>query len=114
MSWADDASMKELRSSGYFADMDDDDDLKPDEWRTRDGVTLKICDMETSHIRNCINMLKRIIACRPDEYAWGEPDSDTMAYLAFEQGIRENDRTEQGIRKQIRVFEGELERRGEL
>ncbi len=28
-------------------------------WTTKDGVTLKVSEMETSHIKNCIAMLKR-------------------------------------------------------
>ena len=27
-------------------------------WTTKDGITIKIKDMETSHIKNCINYLK--------------------------------------------------------
>ncbi len=30
-------------------------------WTTRDGKRLKIEEMESSHIRNCINLLKRNI-----------------------------------------------------
>ena len=28
-------------------------------WETRDGQTLKVTDMTTSHIQNCLRMLKR-------------------------------------------------------
>ena len=28
-------------------------------WKTKDGKTLNISDMETSHIKNCITMLTR-------------------------------------------------------
>ena len=28
-------------------------------WKMKDGTEISICNMETSHIRNCINMLKR-------------------------------------------------------
>ena len=28
-------------------------------WVTKEGKALKICEMQTSHIKNCINFLKR-------------------------------------------------------
>ena len=34
-------------------------DYDREHWTTRDGVRLKIKEMETSHIRNTINLLKR-------------------------------------------------------
>lgn len=30
-----------------------------DEWTTEDGRTLKITEMTTTHIQNCMNMIKR-------------------------------------------------------
>lgn len=38
------------------------------EWETKDGRTLQIADMETSHIENCIRMIKR---------KWGDLEPDT-------------------------------------
>lgn len=81
-------------------------------WTTKDGKRLNIRNMETSHIRNCIRMLNRAIASRPDEYAWGEPEGD-MAQDAFNAGIRNNDILEEEMRETIGHLHKELKRRGE-
>jgi hypothetical protein len=79
-------------------------------WKTRDGKVIAVRDMETSHIQNCIRMLRRNIASRPDPYAYGEPEGDA-AQDAFNAGIRHDDYMEEQMRKQIEVFEKELKRR---
>ncbi len=33
--------------------------LDSGKWRQRNGTYIRICDMTTSHIHNCINMLER-------------------------------------------------------
>jgi len=81
-------------------------------WTTNNGEKLRVTDMQSSHIQNCIKMLQRTIATRPNEYAWGEPDGD-MALDAFNSGIRHNDSIEQDMKNQIIVFEKVLEHRGE-
>lgn len=35
--------------------------MKPGEWKTRDGVILRLGDMTREHLRNCIAMLQRQI-----------------------------------------------------
>lgn len=79
-------------------------------WKTKDGTVLNIRDMETSHIINCINMLRRTIASRPDEYAWGEPEGE-MAQDCFNSEVRRNDHIENQMRQQINIFKKELESR---
>lgn len=110
MSWADDASEKELATTNYYVSDDTDE---PEEWTTKDGTTLLVKDMETSHIRNCIAMLHRTIASRPDEYAWGEPENDSDAYQGFMGEIRHNDILEQEMKEQIEAFNRELKSREE-
>lgn len=80
-------------------------------WTTKDGKTLKLRDMETSHIENCIRMLERFLATKPDPYAYGEPDNDTMAYDAFMSEVRHNDQLEEDAIEQIAKFKQELKRR---
>lgn len=37
-------------------------------WKTKEGKEIKICDMETSHIENSINMMKRKGFVNREEY----------------------------------------------
>lgn len=38
-------------------------------WRTKDGTDLKINDMTTSHIKNCINLIERQVKAGYELYA---------------------------------------------
>lgn len=82
-------------------------------WTTREGVKMKVSEMETSHIENCIRILVRAIASRPDEYMYGEPDNDTMALDAFNSEVRHNDQLQEDMENQIKVFKKELRSRYE-
>lgn len=82
-------------------------------WKTKDGKKMKPEDMETSHIKNCVRMLERQLANRPDEYAYGEPDGD-MAQDAFHAEIRHNDQLEEDLREAVKIFEHELKRREQV
>ena len=82
-------------------------------WTTNTGEKLKLSEMTTSHIINCIATLERFIASRPDEGAYGEPDIDSDAYMEFQSEVRANDRLQEEAEEQIKAFELELERRSD-
>ncbi len=87
----------------------------PTTWTTASQQKLKIADMESSHIRNCINLLKR------EGYV---SESTLMFYLTTEgpQGMMAQDCFERecdevfnrtNVSAHLDAFIEELERRGE-
>jgi hypothetical protein len=72
-------------------------------WTTKDGDVLKIKDMETSHIQNCINLLKRNMPeHKYDEII--EPPDDFSCRCVIIQG-------RQSYQKKIKEFQRELIKR---
>lgn len=102
----------EAQAGVYEAQMESwEHDMEEPVWRTKAGVLMDIEDMETSHIQNCIRMLERKVASRPDPYAWGEPEGDA-AQDAFNSEIRHNDYLEELFLGKIKQFKRELKIRG--
>lgn len=57
-------------------------------WKTIEGAMIKITDMETSHIKNCINMLERNGFISKKDlvfYLFGPEPSGDMAIACYEQ-----------------------------
>ena len=83
-------------------------------WITRDGRKLKIKEMETSHINNCISMLKRIQSNQlKSMYDYSMCLNGEMAILEMEQAIEQiEEEGMEGIEQDyIDSFENELEKR---
>lgn len=86
-----------------------EDMMESKEWRTKDGQLLKIKDMQTSHIQNCVRMLEKKLASRPPEqYYMGDSD---YAEDAVESENRHNEWLSELIESKIEQFEEELKRR---
>ena len=49
-------------------------------WETKDHKIIKIKDMETSHIKNTINFLKKRPDFYDEEYSFWDGDTDGMFY----------------------------------
>lgn len=83
-------------------------------WTTREGIKLKIRDMKTSHIKNCIKMLHRYHA-KELFNLYSMPVFGEMAELDLENGIQdiEENGWEDEAQEYIDSFEAELQRRGE-
>jgi hypothetical protein len=80
-------------------------------WITQTGEKLKVREMETSHIENCIKMLKRLLDTRPPEQVYmGESD---YAEEAVEQENRINEDRAEAIESTIDSFKRELKMRKE-
>lgn len=53
--------------SEYYRDLEIDNMFNPptvrvenyDTWRTKEGDYINLCDMETKHIKNCINLIQK-------------------------------------------------------
>lgn len=75
-------------------------------WRTRAGEYMKIRDMETSHIQNCIRMLERKLTSRPVEQVY-IGDSD-YAEDAVESENRHNEWLTELFSEKIKQFKHEL------
>lgn len=115
MSWADDATEQELNTSGYYAGPPNTAPAwtlptnKPAPiWTMKNGTKIKVSDMETSHIQNCIKMLERALSNIPDPYQYGEPEGE-MAMDAFNSGVREIEARRDALIHNIRVFNKELD-----
>ena len=65
--------------------------LKPGVWKQRDGSKILMADMETSHLENCLNMLrnKNFIGFSELESYFSEGPSGDGAQLAFDQAMGE-------------------------
>ena len=74
-------------------------------WGTRDGRTLNHFDMDTNHIKNCINMLKKSLNTRPIMTYAGEI---VVAESWVDQENKYNEDMASSIEKIIGIFEGEL------
>ena len=56
---SDGPSMGEEWLAEHQFEMDFPHGVNNDEWTTRDGQTLKITEMTTQHIKNCMKMMER-------------------------------------------------------
>jgi hypothetical protein len=90
----------------------------PDEniltWTTKDGKTIPISKMATSHIRNCIKMLKEkgFVSVNTVEFYLTCPEP--MGDMAYDAYLEELDYvSEAPISPYIDYFEAELKKRGE-
>ena len=87
-----------------------------EEWRTRDGRSMKISDMTDSHLLNSIRYVQRLLN-RCDELlrmqgTWLEPGVDTIAADHFEDACDEADETASNIRLKLSRLLDEAKRRG--
>ena len=83
-------------------------------WVTRDGKELHVTKMDTSHVKNALNMLKRNGSVGPSDIEFlltcGMPNGE-MAQMAVEQ---EMDRVfEMDIDPWVDILRDELKRRGQ-
>lgn len=80
-------------------------------WKTRDGRVLPIREMDTDHLRNCVNMLRRNGRVTAGElagmfaYASDAPDGAAMTV--------ENEIAGSWPSKKLEAMEDEIARRGE-
>lgn len=75
-------------------------------WKTKNGNKIKIKDMTTEHIKNCIKAIQegRIQVCKNIDIGYtGDGDGDGIIYQWVDYG-----------RDYIRAFEEELKKRGEI
>lgn len=82
-------------------------------WTTKDGQKLEPRDMTTSHIKNCLAMLKRKGAISDQTFlsCLSAPPNGDMAQMAWEQEI--NDLLSRPIAPIIDEFEKELRMRND-
>jgi len=80
-------------------------------WITQTGEKLKVREMETSHIENCIKMLKRALDTQPEPAVY-MGDSD-YASDAVDQENRHNENLAEELKSNIDSFKRELKRRKE-
>lgn len=83
-------------------------------WTTREGKELKISEMETSHIQNCIKMLERLLDQNPNYPIGPEPQDLGMSEVAqdtYEMEVRHNNELEEEIITKLGQLKNELERR---
>lgn len=59
MSYAEDQDWFGLEDVALEAEQDEQFNLENGIWVTREGIEIKISEMKTTHIRNCIGMLTR-------------------------------------------------------
>lgn len=84
-----------------------------DKWIMKDGTQINVKNMETSHIKNSLAMLKRkgfIAQSTFESYFCCYPRGD-MAQMAFDQEFDEVMKSP--VSQFIDIFENELEARGE-
>ena len=77
-------------------------------WKTKEGKEIEIKDMETSHIKNCLNMLERkgfVSMTTLDLYLSCSDPNGEMAQIAFEQELMDL-----RVTNFIDLFTEELER----
>lgn len=82
-------------------------------WKTKDGKKIAIKDMETSHIQNALNLLKRkgFISRKTLRFYLSTPGPNgDMAQWAFEQEL--DDVISSPVSSFIDLFERELSKRG--
>lgn len=83
-------------------------------WVTREGKRVHVDEMETSHVRNALAMLKRKGFIGPSTlkaYLVCEPPTAEMALMAFEDEFEEV--MERPVSQMVDCFECELARRGQ-
>ena len=80
-------------------------------WRTKDGQVMKIKNMETSHIENCIRLLGRTVEAANHVYDWGEPEGDA-AQDDFNSAVRHVENVAEMAANKIKAFKKELRHRG--
>lgn len=73
-------------------------------WTTQDGTVLKLSEMETSHIENCIKMLKSQIVDPYDVHGY---ENGAEYSFTHHQILEDNERKEE----KIKAFEGEISSR---
>ena len=95
LEWKQSMPRSEINPHGYRSDS---------YWTTRDGTKIKLSKMESSHIRNCINLLNR---SKIDPYDVVGDNNFSFTIYQIEQCNREIDHN-------IRLFEEELMSRGHL
>ncbi len=78
-------------------------------WITQQGEKLKIREMTESHILNCIKMLERLLATKPEPSVY-MGDSE-YAEQAVELENQANDDKAEIIQSRINSFKRELKRR---
>lgn len=79
-------------------------------WTTAAGQEIPVTEMENGHLVNTIKYLRRMLASKPDPYAYGEPDGDA-AQDAFNAEIRHNEALPEAYEAALEAMEEELERR---
>lgn len=76
-------------------------------WTTKEGDVIKVHEMETLHIKNCISMLKRNMPDHEEDEYFSADFPESMDYMPssyVEPGAK-------SYRKQIKVFEDEILKR---
>ena len=85
-------------------------------WKTKSGIKLKIKDMTTQHIKNCIALLNRYDAhCFHNAYSFLDILQGDMAIDTMENNIasaEEDGYMSEEAQEYIESFENELKKRG--
>lgn len=66
---------------------------RTDTWKTKDGRELRICDMEESHIRNLISMLRKKRYVGAKEHSSDEPGPPPILHGEHAQDAAEREWT---------------------
>lgn len=79
-------------------------------WKTKDGQIMKLRDMTTDHINNCINLLENKIDNLEPFIYLGDDDSDMMLGISLASG-HQLEIARHEMNRMIKSFQRELKRR---
>jgi len=83
--------------------------MKKGTWKTKEGRILVVSEMETTHIENCIAMLKQVLKSKPPYQVY--IGDSYYAERTVDEENHQNDMMEEEVLGHIDFFKKELEKR---